>query len=127
MAVGTHSHFEQEARMFKVYSFIRRNPQLTQTEFVDYFKNVHSQLCKDLLPAMRHYNGNFAVGEQANPDFKHAGFDAVIDQGFDSIEDMHAALNGPAFAIPERVASSHRFMDMRETILMVAEEIKVMG
>jgi hypothetical protein len=113
--------------MFKVYSFIRRNPDLTQAEFVDYFKKIHSQLCKDLLPGMRHYSGNFAVNVEAYPNLEHASFDAVIDQGFDSLEDLHAALNGPAFAIPERVASSHRFMDMSQTILLVAEEYKVMG
>lgn len=111
--------------MFKVYSFIRRNPDMTRAEFVDYFKTVHAPLCKDLLPGMRHYNGNFSVGEEAMPGFKHAGFDAVIDQGFDTVEALQAAIRGPAFAIPERVASSHRFMDMSQTVLMVTETFDV--
>lgn len=111
--------------MFKVYSFIRRNPDMSQSEFIDYFKNEHSLLCKKLLPGMLHYNGNFAIDEEAAPNFKRAEFDAVIDQGFDTLKDLHAAVSGPAFAIPERVASSYRFMDMSQTILMVAETVEV--
>jgi uncharacterized protein (TIGR02118 family) len=111
--------------MIKVYTFLRRNPQLSQQEFVEYFKTVHAPLCKTLLPGMRSYVGNFAIGVPTYPGMADADFDAVVEQTFDDLEAMRAAIMGEAFSVPERVASSKRFMDTERTKLLIAEVYEV--
>ena len=111
--------------MIKVVAFIRRNPNLTQAEFVDYWKNVHVPMVKKRLPGLVKYIGSFPVGVKSAPEAIVPDFDGLVELGFDSVESMQKAMSSPNFLSEERQISSAKLMDLSRTESLVVEEIVV--
>ena len=111
--------------MIKVIGLIRRNPELTQEEFVEFWKKVHVPLIKKCIPGLVRYVGNFPIGVTANSGTKASEYDAIIELGFDSISSMEAAMSSPAFQSDERTISSAKLMDLSRTESIVVEEIVI--
>jgi uncharacterized protein (TIGR02118 family) len=110
--------------MIKVVSLIKRNPNLTQEEFVHFWKTVHVPLVKERLPGLKKYIGSFpvATGPAPGSGTQELVYDAVVELGFDSLEALNAAMTGPGFSAADRVASSAKLMDLTQTRTMVVEE-----
>lgn len=111
--------------MIKIVAFIRRNPNLTQEEFVHYWKTVHVPLVKKRLPGLIKYIGSFPVGVKSAPEAIVPDFDGLVELGFDSIESMNAAMSSPSFLSKDRQISSAKLMDLSRTESLVVEEIVV--
>lgn len=108
--------------MFKVISYIRRNPKLTHAEFRDYWTNVHVPLVRSKLPSLRLYRGSFPVQAKGRV---LSDADAVVELGFDDLETMDREMNGPLFMEAERQASSAHLLDLDYVRSIVVEEIDV--
>ena len=106
--------------MVKIISFIRRNPDFTHAQFVDYWKNVHAPMCRDLLPGLRHYVGKFPTGDGHGG--REPDYDGLIELGFDDVESLRAALSSPSFQTAERKASSAKVMDDDRTEHLIVED-----
>lgn len=114
--------------MIKHFSLIRRNAGQSVEEFRAYWKEVHSQLCKDALPGLRKYVGNFPAAWDETNTFvgtRPVTCDAIIELHFDSVEDMKAAFNSASWQSERRKASSARDHDRSNIEYMVSEEIVV--
>jgi uncharacterized protein (TIGR02118 family) len=111
--------------MIKIVAFLRRNPTMSQEEFVHYWKTVHVPMVKNKLPGLVKYIGNFPVGVRSDPNLVVPDFDAIVELGFDSVESMKAAMSSPSFLSEERQISSAKLMDLGRTETMVVEEIVV--
>jgi uncharacterized protein (TIGR02118 family) len=110
--------------MIKIVAFIRRNPKLTQEEFVHYWKTVHVPLVKRTLPGLVKYIGSFPIGA-ATGGTKQPDYDALVELGFDSMASMQAAMSSPGFLSDERQISSAKLMDLDRTESLVVEEFVV--
>jgi uncharacterized protein (TIGR02118 family) len=111
--------------VIKIVALIRRNPNLTQKEFVEYWKTVHVPLVKKTLPGLVKYIGSFPVGVDSPAEASVADFDALVELGFDSVESMNAAMSSPGFLSENRQISSAKLMDLSRIQSLVVEEIVV--
>jgi uncharacterized protein (TIGR02118 family) len=111
--------------MIKVVAFLRRNRNVSREEFIHYWKTVHAPLVKEKLPRLKRYVGNFPIGIAAAPGFAQPEYDALIETGFDTVEDMQWALSSASFLTEARLISSARAMDLARTEAMVVEEIVI--
>ena len=111
--------------MIKIVALIRRNPQMTQEEFVHYWKTVHAPLVKKKLPGLVKYIGSFPSGVTSATEVVASDFDGVVELGFDSVKSMQAAMSNPDFLTEDRRISSAKLMDLEKTRSMVVEEVVV--
>jgi uncharacterized protein (TIGR02118 family) len=77
---------DQENRMFKVMSLMKRRADMSFAEFKDWVQNEHPSYAKK-LPGLRGYRMN--VAREDNPD---SPYDAVSEMWFDSAEARLAAM-----------------------------------
>lgn len=111
--------------MIKIVAFIRRNPKLTQEEFVNYWKTVHVPLVKQRLPGLIKYTGSFPIGVKSAPEAIVPDFDGLVELGFDSVESMQKAMSSPSFLSEDRQISSAKLMNLSRTESLVVEEFVV--
>jgi uncharacterized protein (TIGR02118 family) len=111
--------------MIKVIGLMRRNPAMTQAQFVEYWKNVHVPLVKKSLPGLIHYVGNFPVIKTSPGGTKVSDYDGIVELGFESVAAAEAAMSNPAFLSEDRQISSATLMDMSRTESIVTEEIVI--
>jgi uncharacterized protein (TIGR02118 family) len=110
--------------MIKVIGLLRRNPQLTQEEFVRYWKTVHVPLVQKRLAGLVKYTGAFPIEVPSAPETAPR-YDGLVELGFETVASMQAAMSSALFLDDERKASSARLMDLTRTDTLVMEEIAI--
>jgi hypothetical protein len=101
--------------MIKFVQLIRRRPDLTRQQFIDYYENHHAPLLMRLLPGFHTYRRNYVVLDDPlsgdgsdtfasdNAFERAADFDVVSEVIFASREDMER--NVAAYFKPENQAA----------------------
>lgn len=109
--------------MYVSLAFLKRNPNLTQQEFMDYWINVHAPMCRRILEPFgcRRYAATFPVASSAQAT-EGLGLDAVVQLAFDTKEQMEEALASPDFGVEERRKSSAYAFDLTAMRDMVGRE-----
>ena len=87
--------------MIKQVVFLKKRPDMTAEEFMDYYENQHSQLSKQLdapppLPNAQRYVRRYVTPEP-NPltgEVIHPGFDCIMEIWWNTREDFEAAMRG---------------------------------
>lgn len=99
--------------MYVSLGMMVRNPEMTQEEFIEYWETVHAPLVRKQLDPMglKQYTAMFPVHSTA----LYAGgldYDAVVALGFETNEQLEAAMASPEFNCDERKQSSARCFDL---------------
>jgi hypothetical protein len=87
--------------MIKQLVFLRKRPDLTMEQFMDYYENQHSQLSRKIgapppLPNAQRYVRRY-IQKEKNPltgEVIDPGFDCVMEIWWNSREDFEAAMKG---------------------------------
>lgn len=87
--------------MIKQIVFLRKRPDLTMEEFMEYYENQHSQLSRKIgapppLPNAQRYVRRYVTPEK-NPltgEVIDPGFDCIMEIWWNSREDFDAAMKG---------------------------------
>jgi len=74
--------------MYKHVALLVRKDGLTHDEFVEYWRERHSPLARDIEGVVRYH-----TVYPTDPD--HAEFDGVAELYFETLDDLHAALGSP--------------------------------
>ena len=84
--------------MIKQIVFLKRRPDLTMEEFMDYYENQHSQLAKRIgkpaLPNAQRYVRRYLTPER-NPvtgEVIHPGYDCIMEIWWNTREDFEASM-----------------------------------
>lgn len=114
--------------MYLSLAFLRKNPNLTREEFEHYWKTVHAPMCRDILGpfGLRRYTACFPIESSAQAS-DGAGYDAIVQLGFDTQEALEQALASPEFAVEQRRTSSAFAFDMSVMLDLVAREHDALG
>ncbi len=96
--------------MIKQVVFLKRRPDMTMQEFMDYYENQHSQLSKRIgakppLPDAQRYVRRYLTPEK-NPltgEVIHCGYDCIMEIWWNTREDFDAAMQG--LSNPEHLAA----------------------
>lgn len=78
--------------LVRVVAFIRRNPTLTQDEFVEYWKSVHVPLVLKILEGLVRYTGSFPLPVKSAPQAIVPDIDAVVELCFRDVASMQKAM-----------------------------------
>ena len=97
--------------MIKQVVFLKKRPDMTMEEFVNYYEQQHSQLSKRLgakppLPNAQRYVRRYITPEK-NPltgEVIHPGYDCIMEIWWNSREDFEAWVASPAFREAHRHA-----------------------
>jgi EthD domain len=103
--------------MIKQVVFLKRRPDMTMQEFMDYYENKHSQLSKKIgakppLPNAQRYVRRYLTPEK-NPltgEVIESGYDCIMEIWWNTREDFETAMQG--LANPEHLAA--RMADERK-------------
>jgi hypothetical protein len=103
--------------MIKQVVFLKRRPDMTMQEFMDYYENQHSQLSKKIgakppLPNAQRYVRRYLTPEK-NPltgEVIESGYDCIMEIWWNTREDFDAAMKG--LGNPEHLAA--RMADERK-------------
>lgn len=103
--------------MIKQVVFLKRRPDMTMQEFMDYYENQHSQLSKRIgakppLPNAQRYVRRYLTPEK-NPltgEVIESGYDCIMEIWWNTREDFDAAMQG--LSNPEHLAA--RMADERK-------------
>ena len=103
--------------MLKQVVFLKRRPDMSMQEFIDYYESQHSQLSKRIgakppLPNAQRYVRRYLTPEK-NPltgEVIHPGYDCIMEIWWNSREDFEAAMKG--LGNPEHLAA--RLADERK-------------
>jgi uncharacterized protein (TIGR02118 family) len=109
--------------VIKLFTFLRRKPELSHEGFCEYWQAVHAPLVLGAQPLARYvrrYVQNHAIMEPAISGFPVADFDGVGEFWFESVEDLTAVLDGPYRDVI--APSIDRISDRAATIVVAAEE-----
>jgi len=87
--------------MIKQVVFLKRRPDMTMQEFMDYYENQHSQLSKRIgakppLPNAQRYVRRYITPEK-NPltgEVIHPGYDCIMEIWWNTRADFEAAMKG---------------------------------
>ncbi len=87
--------------MIKQIVFLRKRPELTMEQFMDYYENQHSQLSRKMgapppLPNAQRYVRRYVTPEK-NPltgEVIDCGFDCIMEIWWNSREDFEASMKG---------------------------------
>lgn len=87
--------------MIKQVVFLKRRPDLTMEEFMNYYENQHSQLAKKLgakpsLPNAQRYVRRYITPEK-NPltgELLQSGYDCIMEIWWNTREDFDKAMKG---------------------------------
>jgi uncharacterized protein (TIGR02118 family) len=105
--------------MLKFIVMLYKRPDMTEEEFLRYYRETHGPMAVR-LPGIRRYAQNYVVKD---PKRKHPGWSAVAELYFDDWESMEIA-----WAAPEGVAATNdleAFADLTRTAWSVVEEVLV--
>jgi uncharacterized protein (TIGR02118 family) len=112
----------KKSPIIRAVGFLRRNPKLSPEEFKDYWLNVHAPMVKGKVPGLIYYTGKFALPGKPTPETPVAPYDGIVELGFDSVESLQKALNGPSFNANDRQTSSTTLIDLANTEALIMEE-----
>jgi len=107
----------KKSALVRAVGLVRRNPNLTPEEFKNYWLNIHVPMIKDKLPGLALYTGSFPLVGKST-EFPLAPYDAIVELGFESIDAMRQALNGPSFMSQDRQISSAKFLSSADSLVM---------
>jgi translation initiation factor 2B subunit (eIF-2B alpha/beta/delta family) len=123
--------------MIKQIVFLRKRPELTMDEFMDYYENQHSQLSKRMgrspsLPNAQRYVRRYLVPEK-NPitgEVLDPGYDCIMEIWWNSGEDFENSQR--VIADPERLPAikadeAHLFASHSNPVCTVIERDSPMG
>ena len=115
----------------KALVFLRKRPDITREQFIDYYENNHVPLIRRLLPTIGEYRRNFlqldagklgAHGEK--PSQEHPGFDVVTEIWFESPaawDEFLATIGRPEIAA-EIAKDELNFLDRAHNLLIAVDE-----
>jgi hypothetical protein len=117
--------------MIKQVVFLKKRPDMTAEEFMDYYENQHSQLSKQLdapppLPNAQRYVRRYVTPEP-NPltgEVIHPGFDCIMEIWWNTREDFEAAMRGlgnPEFLEARKADELKLFATNSNPVCTVAE------
>jgi len=115
----------KETTMWKVLTFLRRNPVMTPDEFVRYWHDVHAPLMQqqeDFWRHVRKYVQNSTLEPEAHVDGPDA-YDGVSELWFDSADELRAAFDEPGFAIVREDAKN--FVALSGSMSWAAEVVPI--
>lgn len=123
--------------MIKQVVFLKKRPDISMEEFMDYYENQHSQLAKRLgakpsLPNAQRYVRRYITPE-ANPltgEVIHPGYDCVMEIWWNTREDFEAAMKGlgdPQFLDARKEDELKLFASNSNPVCTVVEYDSPMG
>ena len=102
--------------MLKFVVVLYKKPGLSESQFVQYLRDVHGPMAEK-LPGLRKYIQNVVA---ADPNRKHPGWNAMVELYWEDWATMEAA-----WKTPEGIAATedlHAFADLTRTTWSVVEE-----
>ena len=122
--------------MIKQIVFLRKRPDLTMDQFMDYYENQHSQLSKKMgapppLPKAKRYVRRYLTvetgpwGDKVDP-----GFDCIMEIWWESREDFEAAMKGlsnPEFIDKRKADELQLFASNENPVCSVIESDSPVG
>jgi hypothetical protein len=120
-----------EGEMIKQVVFLKKRPDLTMEEFMDYYENQHTQLAKRMgakpsLPNAQRYVRRY-VRPEKNPltgEVIHPGYDCIMEIWWNTREDFEAAMKGlgdPAF-LQQRMEDERKLFATNSNPVCIVEE-----
>jgi uncharacterized protein (TIGR02118 family) len=115
--------------MIKIVALIKRAPNLSPTEFAEYYEHRHAPLFaraipEDVATAITHYVQNHAVAlGSAGGD---AAYDCVTEIGFDDLAGVRLWSRwylGPEGAVLRE--DEENFMDVAQRVVVVTDERRI--
>jgi hypothetical protein len=123
--------------MIKQIVFLRKNPDLTMEQFMDYYENQHSQLAKKMgapppMPKAKRYvrryvtiEANPLTGEKIDP-----GYDCIMEIWWDSrqdFEDSMKRIGDPEFIDKRKADELQLFASNSNPVVTVVEHDSPVG
>lgn len=123
--------------MIKQVVFLKKRPDISMEEFMDYYENQHSQLSKKLgakpaLPNAQRYVRRYVTPEP-NPltgEVIHPGYDCIMEIWWNTREDFEAAMKGlgdPQFLEARKADELKLFATNSNPVCTVVEYDSGMG
>jgi EthD domain len=117
--------------MIKQVVFLKRRPDMTMQEFMDYYENQHSQLSKKMgakppLPNAQRYVRRYITPEK-NPltgELLESGYDCIMEIWWNTRADFDAAMKGlgnPEF-LSARMADERKVFATNSNPVCTVEE-----
>ena len=117
--------------MIKQVVFLKKRPDLSMEQFMDYYENQHSQLSKRIgakppLPNAQRYVRRYITPE-ANPltgEVILPGFDCIMEIWWNTREDFEAAMQGLGNpeTLPARMADELKLFSTNSNPVCTVEE-----
>lgn len=112
--------------MIKIVALLKKRPDMTTQEFIDYYENNHAPLAKTAMRAACHYTRRYLrpLPGRLFMESQEQDFDVVTEVWFDSREaydDAIARLTDPAFA-PVIKADEEKLFDRSRISSFLVEE-----
>lgn len=112
--------------MFKCIALLRRKPDLSRTDFIDYYETRHSVLIRKLLPEILDYRRNYVEREGAFlfPAASPIDFDVITELWFADREayDRFAAKAGEPDIARQIAEDEENLFDRNATRMFTVEE-----
>lgn len=117
--------------MIKQVVFLKKRPDLSMRDFMDYYENQHSQLSKKIgakppLPNAQRYVRRY-IHPETTPftgEVIHPGYDCIMEIWWNSRADYEAAMKGltdPAF-LEARMADERKLFASNSNPVCIVEE-----
>lgn len=112
--------------MIKIVALLKKRPDMTTQEFIDYYENHHAPLAKTAMRSACHYTRRFLkpLKGGAFPELQQQVFDVVTEIWFDSRDAYDLAitrLTDPEFAALLR-ADEEKLFDCKAISTFTVEE-----
>jgi hypothetical protein len=95
------------SEMIKQVVFLKKRPDMTMNEFMDYYENQHSQMArrigKPVMPAAQRYVRRY-ISPEKNPvtgEVIHPGYDCIMEIWWNNRDDFEASMK--RISDPERL------------------------
>ena len=105
--------------MIKIMVFLKRRPELSHDEFIDYWKNVHAPLAAEAPGFVEHTGKYMHNYPEPNADGEY-DYDGVVECWYDSLEDMKACTDNDYYREVIRPDEA-KFIDLPTSKLIVTE------
>jgi uncharacterized protein (TIGR02118 family) len=70
--------------MYKMMVLLRRKPNMSMQDFIEYYETRHAPMARELLPEIREYRRNYVLNTGPRSNGPGPGFDVVTEMYFDS-------------------------------------------
>jgi uncharacterized protein (TIGR02118 family) len=70
--------------MYKMMILLKRKPNMSMQDFIDYYETRHAPLSRKLLPEIREYRRNYVLNIGPRSNGPNPNFDVATEMYFDS-------------------------------------------